>query len=74
MISRLSRFTFILRASRTSLRFTRLTGRRNSRGFGYASPAQAAKAVPALTKTTAVAVLFVPDGLLFSKIFLLYAQ
>jgi hypothetical protein len=40
------------------LRFTSLTGRSHSRRFGYAAPAQAAKAVPALTKTTAVAVYF----------------
>jgi len=30
----------------------------NSHCFGYASPAQAAKAVPALTKTTVVALIY----------------
>jgi hypothetical protein len=46
------------RRGRTPLRFARPGRRSNSRRFGCAAPAQAAKAVPALTKTTAVAVLF----------------
>ncbi len=51
--------------SRTTLRLTSPARRRNSRHFGCASPAQAAKAVPALTKTAAVA------GLITSEIVLL---
>jgi len=41
--------------SRTPLRFTRFKHCCNSRRFGCAAPPQAAKAVPAPTKTTAVA-------------------
>jgi len=42
--------------TRTPLRFTRFYRWRDHPGFGYASPAQAAEAVPAPPKTRAVAV------------------
>jgi hypothetical protein len=46
------------RRGRTPLRLTRPGRRGNSHRFGCAAPTQAAKAVPALTKTAEVAVLF----------------